>query len=529
MQESEFLNHEPCPNCGSKDNLARYDDGHAYCFGCEYREKSNDKDGGPVRQKTYNGEALSIQGETRAIVSRNINEETTAKFQYRLGQHNGKPAHFAYYFDEHRNPVAAKVRYQDKSFAWIGEPKKAGLYGEWLWRDGGKMLVITEGELDCLSVSQLQHNKFAVCSVRDGAAGAVKSIKHSLTFIEKFDKVIFMFDNDEAGRKATAECSKILSAGKAHIANLPLKDANDMLVAGRGSEVIDIMWGAKQYRPDGILSAGDLWEDIKGSNDSHRVSYPYEGLNTSTRGIGLRELTLITAGTGVGKSAFVRELTYDLLMDKGMTVGMMMLEESPRRTMQGMLGIHMNKSLHINADVPEDELRDAFDAVTKDNRLHLYDSFGSLDPDVLIEKLRYMAVSLDCNFIIFDHISIAVAGLDVDDRKALDMMVTRLRSLVEETGVGLIMVAHLRRLQGDKGHENGIATNLSHLRGSQALAQTSDIVLGLERDQQGEDRNLTTVRVLKNRFTGVTGVATELRYNEDTGRLIEATEVNPYE
>lgn len=33
---ANFLNHEPCPNCGSKDNLACYDDGSKWCFGCRY-------------------------------------------------------------------------------------------------------------------------------------------------------------------------------------------------------------------------------------------------------------------------------------------------------------------------------------------------------------------------------------------------------------------------------------------------------------------------------------------------------------
>ena len=29
-EDSEFIQHEPCPKCGSRDNLARYTDGHAY-------------------------------------------------------------------------------------------------------------------------------------------------------------------------------------------------------------------------------------------------------------------------------------------------------------------------------------------------------------------------------------------------------------------------------------------------------------------------------------------------------------------
>ena len=36
---SKFLKHEACPECKSKNNLARYDDGHATCFGCGYQEQ----------------------------------------------------------------------------------------------------------------------------------------------------------------------------------------------------------------------------------------------------------------------------------------------------------------------------------------------------------------------------------------------------------------------------------------------------------------------------------------------------------
>lgn len=34
-----FVRHEYCPKCGSRDNLARYDDGSAFCFGCRYSER----------------------------------------------------------------------------------------------------------------------------------------------------------------------------------------------------------------------------------------------------------------------------------------------------------------------------------------------------------------------------------------------------------------------------------------------------------------------------------------------------------
>lgn len=38
---SDFVKHEACPYCGSRDNLGVYDDGHKYCFGCGHYEKGN--------------------------------------------------------------------------------------------------------------------------------------------------------------------------------------------------------------------------------------------------------------------------------------------------------------------------------------------------------------------------------------------------------------------------------------------------------------------------------------------------------
>jgi twinkle protein len=93
---------------------------------------------------------------------------------------------------------------------------------------------------------------------------------------------------------------------------------------------------------------------------------------------------------------------------------------------------------------------------------------------------------------------------------------------VEETGIGLLLVSHLRRRSGDKGFEEGKEVTLSHLRGSASIGHLSDAVIALERNQQSEDEteaNTTVIRVLKNRYTGDTGVATHLYYNKDTGRM----------
>lgn len=465
---------------------------------------------------------LSFTGEVRDLVSRKIRKDTCQFWSYRVGEYSGRAAQFAYYIDpDTRKPVAAKVRFSDKSFTFIGNPKLATLYGQWLWRDGGKMVVVTEGEIDAMTVSQLQGNKWATVSVQNGAQGASKSIRKALDWLLKFDHVVFMFDNDEPGRAAAVECAKLLPPGRAKIASLPLKDPNDMLVAGRGDELIDAIWGAKEYRPDGIISVEDIWDSLTTEEDTPSVPYPWQRLTEKTGGIRKRELVTITAGSGIGKSLFCRQIAYDLIINKNWRVGYVGLEESPKRTVLGITSVGLGVPLHMRSNgVERDVLVEHLERLK--SKLFLYDSFGSVDPDNLLERLRYLAVGMQCDALVLDHVSIAISGLeDIDERRALDVMMTKLRSLVEETGVTLFVVSHVRRAQGDKGYEQGLGLSLSALRGSAAIAQLSDMVIGLERDQQGDNANETVIRVLKNRFSGDTGEAGTLFYNKDTGVLQE--------
>jgi twinkle protein len=137
-----------------------------------------------------------------------------------------------------------------------------------------------------------------------------------------------------------------------------------------------------------------------------------------------------------------------------------------------------------------------------------------------------MAKALDCKIIILDHISILVSGgQHGDERKALDEIMTKLRSLTQDTGITLFAVSHLKRPEG-KAHEEGAVTSVAQLRGSASIAQLSDFVIGLERNGQADDpteRNTTYMRVLKNRFSGITGPAGALLYSGQTGRLSEYT------
>ena len=459
-----------------------------------------------------------LEADVQALSARGISEETCRLFGVRVGTHKGKKAHFYPYY-ENNQVVGCKVRGPDKAFSWIGESAPS-LFGQNLWAKG-KKIVVTEGEIDGLTVAQLQGLKWPTISIPNGAQSAKKALAKHLEYFDNFEEVILMFDMDEPGQQAAQECAELFAPGKCKIASLPMKDPNECLMKGKGDAVIQAMWNAKPYRPDGILSGEELWDEVCKEDTTQSVPYPWLALNEKTQGLRKGELVTLTAGSGIGKSSVVRELTYHLLQ-QGETVGMLMLEENPKRSALGLMGIHMNKPLHLSREgVDDEQIREAFAATVGSGRCYLYNHFGSTDIGNLVSRVRFLARGCGCSWIVLDHLSIVVSGLgDGDERRLIDNAMTLLRQLVEQTGVGMILVSHLKRPEG-KGHEEGAQTSLGQLRGSAAIGQLSDMVLGLERNQQSDDPNVTTVRVLKNRFSGETGVAGQLYYDRKTGRLSE--------
>ena len=98
--ESEFLYHEPCGNCGSSDANSRYSDGHAYCFVCHHYEPGDDD-----REFHHHNSAptIMLKGTPVALKKRRLPEEACRK--YRI--HKDGDTLRMHYFDKAGNVVAA--------------------------------------------------------------------------------------------------------------------------------------------------------------------------------------------------------------------------------------------------------------------------------------------------------------------------------------------------------------------------------------------------------------------------------------
>jgi twinkle protein len=411
-----------------------------------------------------------------------------------------------------------------------GDTKESALFGQHLFPSEGKRLIITEGEIDAMSVYYMLNKRYPVISVVNGVGTASKDIARNIDYIQGFDEVILCFDNDKPGQDKAKEIAKTLTPGKAQMVPLvKYKDANDYLRHGDFKDFVSAFWDKKRVQPDGIVNLADIFQEMLNQSDQPCIPYPWAGLNAMLDGIRDAELVTITSGSGMGKSSVMRELEHHLLTTTTDMIGILALEETPVRTAEGIMGIECNTQLHrkkYREEVSPEDYKAAFDKTMGTGRLVAYDHFGSTSGDNLIAQINYMVKALGCKRVILDHLSIVVSSQEDggDERKNIDRIMTNLRSLVQETGISMFLVSHLRRVGGDKGHENGAEVTLSHLRGSQSIAQLSDAVISLERDQQAatvKEANLTKVRVLKSRYTGQTGIATHLWFDPDTGRLVE--------
>ena len=526
--DTGYSHKEPCHECGSSDALAVYKDGgrHCYSAGCGYHVKGTGEYV-EVEEVTTN-KPVDMFGVIASIPDRKLSQDTCKKYQVTVTYDSkGKieKHHYPYYNIDTGELTGSKVRtVATKGFVATGDIRHTGLFGQHQCRGRGKFITITEGELDAMSVYEMFGKQFDVVSLKAGAASAVKEIKEQLEWLEGYDQVVLCFDQDKAGKLAEEQVKDLFSPNKLRICKLPMKDASEMLVGNQIKEFIQHWWDAKVYRPDGIVAGQETWEALVNKRSVKSVPYPWEGLNEITKGHRPYELVTVTSGSGMGKSQFIRELEYDLLHRTKENIGVLALEEDIARTTLGIMSVAANRPLHLEEDTPIDELRPYWQDTLGTGRYYLFDHWGSTSADNLLSRVRYMAKALDCRYVILDHLSIVVSSQENgDERKAIDEIMTRLRTLVAETGITLFLVSHLKRVTG-KPHEDGGKISLQDLRGSQSIAQLSDIVIGMERDQQHEDletRNTTTVRILKNRYTGQTGPACWLKYNLDTGRMEE--------
>lgn len=539
---SNFVRHVACSGCGSSDANGEYDDGHTHCFACGRHVGAN----GSARKAVKKVAANLIEvKEYSDIAPRGLTEATCRHFGYGMGRYKFKgqekpePVQIAPYYDKDGNLAAQKIRGKDKKFAVAGDINKALPFGAHAFPKTGRKLVVTEGEIDALSVSQVQGNKWPVVSIGCGADKPFddngnelpgnkvrRYFADHLDYFKGFEEVVLMFDSDEQGVFSARIAAEVLGS-RASIASLPLHDPNDMLVAGRQEELNNAIWRAEKWKPDGIVNVEDL---ITLAMQPVEMGRPWFSPTLTAFTYGKRdgEVYVFGAPEGGGKTDIMMEdQAHNITVNKR-PVAIFSFEQRPVDVARRLAGKLMNKRFHIpDGSWTKEELEDGLRRLGR--WAFIYDSKSSNDWDTVRSKVEYLFHAEGVRDFYIDNLTVMALAGDLDEKEELERIMQGIEELTK-LGMTFYVVSHLNGAKDGKSHAEGGRITLANFFGSKRITQLTHFAFGLERDQQNEDLRIRTtniLRVLKDRYTGNSlGRTMFLGFNQETGRVFETTD--PY-
>jgi twinkle protein len=569
---ASFVKHTACDVCGSSDAKANYADGSSHCFSCEhtvvsdeFKKELNGKKPKFSRVRTTVGKEkpLELTPNPKPV----IDEETRERIRSTMGiaangfrgvrddiykmfavrhklDDDGEVLEQYYVCTQESELVGYKIRYVPKDFRSIGRTgADCELFMQFKFRQGGKYVIITEGELDALSAYQMlfDYNKnrgggyeVAVVSPTIGK-NADRQIAGQYKFFDSFDNVILCYDSDAAGQKAMESIVKVLPKGKVKIMKMKYKDANEYLENGEGKAFVNDFYSAKRFTPVGVLGSGDLYDKILEQAEVPKVPFPpfMNKLNEMlVGGLPLGHIVNIAAGTGLGKTSFITEMVYHWIFNSPHKIGIVSMELDAGQYGETILGRHLSRKLSLIKDDDakkrllisesvKDKANELFYADNGQHRFYLLDNRdGSVEE--IQDTIEELVISCGCKIIILDPLQDIIDGLSIDEQA---VFMKWCKGIIKSHNVTLILINHVRKSQSNSANSSkGDSYSEEEIQGSSTIIKSASANILLSRNKYAEDpveRNTTKVMLSKNRICGLTGPAGEIFYENETHTLWE--------
>lgn len=543
---NKFIRNQACPLCkdigrdSTNNHLAVYsDEKGGWCKIHKYVPLDG-SGGGDKQQVKDNQVSISMLNTLpiREYAPRKISQETMEFFGIRteMNQYDGEPfAHHYPYFSE-GEVTAYKTRVLPKDFSRGVTGSIKSFFGEHK-TTGNSFLIIVEGEGEACAAREimmrLKGKSYNVVSLPNGAneQGVLdKVVKSRLEWLSSFKKVVICLDNDIPGRAtANALADYLCAHTDVRIAELPLKDTAAMYESDRCEEWGKAINNARVYTAECIVHGSDL--DMEELMAPLRPGHMFSFLpNTCKKIHGFRtgEVTTIIAPPNVGKSSLMRQMEYDILANTSDQVGAFFLEETKKKTAQSIIAYHAGIALNRFRQHPELASKELVEDAERNllPRLHLFEhKLKTLSDDLIERKIEYLVKGVGCKHIFLDHLSFIISGRESgNERKDIDMLLTKLARSVENWDYALYIVSHIKRKypspkKKEESYPYWNHVDLDDGRGSGAIEQLSHKMIALENQildpEQENTRGLLRTRVLRDREWGVIGIGDYLGMDQN--------------
>lgn len=546
---AKILGDTRCPSCtsmgrDSKGNhliLFEGDEGERYakCPKCGHYEK----DASTIKwtaKKEWNAEELKERLDEiqtypiRSLEARRIPDWVCDAYGVRVGLStaNGKDVVEHYYprLNTDMDICRYNVRVcEPKGFYSIGPsggvPFGAGLLFHKLIRTA--KLWIFEDELSAMSgytvlkqfTPEEDKEKVPACiSLIAGSGTIVQTLQWLIDnrMDEKFDEFVYVHDNDKAGFDSYSMGRALRPTLKGVCTDL--KDANDMLMAGRNKELFKTLVRAAKIRsPDGAASIADAMAEAEEAQ-KEGLSFPWPGLTEMVQ-IRYGEMSALGGGVGGGKTTLVHAIAAHFIKQE-IGCACFMLEERISKTLHHItthltgvkeVGFERHRQNEINEQYNLPDL------------LHLWKNKGANDWDNIALCIRYYATVMGVKMFFVDNITALTNTLSPSEiNTEIARIATEASGMADELDIHIMVLSHLNPPDSGPSHEEGGEVRPKQFTGGRGLMRWCQLMLGFVRNlyAEGEMKHHSKICVLKDRESGNTGFITT-RYNPETGGLEE--------
>ena len=205
-----------------------------------------------------------------------------------------------------------------------------------VYNEAARPVYVVEGAIDALSILEA-----------GGLAVALNSTANTRKLLAELEQrrtaatLILCLDNDDSGRKASAELAEGLQQlniafTSANIAGQH-KDANEALTADREAFIAAVQTTAKEIQYPGLLTTARAIATLEAVDD-HYLELPHFPQLASTLKLKTHDTVVIAADTGAGKSSLSLNLLHEL-QDKYPAL-YVNLEMDAATVLQRLIAIH---------------------------------------------------------------------------------------------------------------------------------------------------------------------------------------------
>jgi twinkle protein len=538
------LTHQPCPNpeCGSSDAATLWPDkGTFHCHSCKQSGKvksdvgdlssTTNTDEGARSVLDNNVSSLPVPFPTKPY--RSVEVKTLNQWGIKGPDEKGHWYFPLYIKGSEVNFKVNQPEVENKKYTYLKSGFKQtdyDLFGSHVPPKSTKAVTIVEGMWDAPSLSQMLGGYPVVAPCN--STTAVECIQKNFEYLNQFDTIKLLFDNDKAGDAIDKQKIASLFPGKVEVVEVPSdfpKDPNEALTKGQSQELVKRWWNSTPVKLKAFADLEVLKEDIFNNTSLDFHPFPWERLNKEVWGWLYGSLDVIIAGSSIGKSIFMTEVSRHILKtmpDAHQLVFFM--EDTKKKAGLRYMGLESGIPFHNpGEEFSEKERDEAWDKTLGTNKIHLFDfnKYGTVDTKSVLTLIELAYHVYGCRIVILDHISYILSGMGPDNTLVLtQQFITELSQLAVRLDIYILAACHLRKNSAGKAWEQGAVPTMEDMYGSSAMYQYPTNIFSLARNKMAEDinaRNITGLHVNKARESGYSGHVSDIKYSLRPYKLTE--------